>query len=64
MVVRAREESIWTREGLARLHDVTQAVTFLPYVSRGSVQSLWTPNCFVNEITEESSVPTRSSPAR
>ncbi len=53
VVVRAREESIWTREGLARLHDVTQAVTFLPYVSRGSVQSLWTPNCFVNEITEE-----------
>ena len=26
---------------------------FLPYVSRGSVQSLWTPNSFVNEITEE-----------
>ena len=32
---------------------MTQAVTFLPYVSRGSVQSLWTPNSFVNEITEE-----------
>ncbi|CAJ0685269.1 hypothetical protein R82526_02580 [Ralstonia mannitolilytica] len=38
---------------MKRLYDVTQAVTFLPYVSRSSVQSLWTPNSFVNEITEE-----------
>ncbi|WP_077035538.1 RND family transporter [Pelomonas sp. KK5] len=53
VVVRAKRGSIWTRDGLSRLSDVTQAVTFLPYVSRGSVQSLWTPNSFVNEITEE-----------
>ncbi|WP_326537395.1 efflux RND transporter permease subunit [Pseudorhodoferax sp.] len=52
-VVRARQGKIWTPAALARLYDVTQAVTFLPYVSRGSVQSLWTPNVFVNEITEE-----------
>ncbi len=52
-VVRARHGKIWTKEGLTRLYDVTQAVMFLPYVSRGSVQSLWTPNSFVNEITEE-----------
>jgi predicted RND superfamily exporter protein len=51
--VRAREGRIWTRPGLTRLYDVTQAVMTLPYVSRGSVQSLWTPNAFVNEITEE-----------
>ena len=53
VVVRARQGTIWTREGLTRLHDVTQAVMFLPHVSRGSVTSMWTPNAFVNEITEE-----------
>jgi predicted RND superfamily exporter protein len=53
VVVRAREGTIWSQAGLTRLYEVTQAVMFLPYVSRGSVQSLWTPNSFVNEITEE-----------
>ncbi len=53
VVVQARKGSIWTAAGLLRLHDVTQAVMFLPHVSRGSVTSLWTPNAFVNEITEE-----------
>ena len=53
VVVRARKGPIWTAAGLRRLYDVTQAVMFLPYVSRGSVTSLWTPNAFVNEITEE-----------
>lgn len=52
-VVRARQGSIWTAEGLTRLYEVTQAVTFLPNVERLGVQSLWTPNSFVNEITEE-----------
>lgn len=53
VVVKAREGRIWTGPALKRLYDVTQAVTFLPHVSRASVQSLWTPNAFVNEITEE-----------
>ncbi|CRI57574.1 efflux RND transporter permease subunit [Pseudomonas sp. CCOS 191] len=53
LVVRAREGSIWSEAGLRRLYDVTQAVTFLPGISRSSVRSLWTPNAFVNEITEE-----------
>ena len=48
VVVRARQGTIWSKPGLTRLYDVTQAVMFLPYVSRGSVQSLWTPNSFVN----------------
>lgn len=52
-VVRARNGSIFTKEGLTRLHDVTQAVFFLEGVQRAGVQSLWTPNVFVNEITEE-----------
>jgi len=53
VVVKARQGTIWTQAGLKRLYDVTQAVTFLPHVARSSVQSLWTPNSFVNEITEE-----------
>ncbi|MBV8468351.1 MAG: MMPL family transporter [Burkholderiaceae bacterium] len=53
VVVKARKGEIWTDEGLKRLYDVTQAVTFLPNVDRLGVQSLWTPNSFVNEITDE-----------
>ncbi|WP_371319836.1 RND family transporter [Variovorax sp. dw_308] len=53
IVVKARDGSIWTPAGLKRLYEVTQAVTFLPSVERLGVQSLWTPNSFVNEITEE-----------
>jgi hypothetical protein len=53
VVVRARHGTIWTSSGLARLYAVTEAVTVLPNVDRGSVQSLWTPNTFVNEITED-----------
>lgn len=53
VVVRAKHGSIWTVAGLRRLYDVTQAVTYLPNVDRLGVQSLWTPNSFVNEITEE-----------
>jgi hypothetical protein len=52
-VVKVREGTIWTKEGLTRLYEVTQAVLFLPNVDRLGVQSLWTPNTFVNEITEE-----------
>ncbi|WP_205297809.1 efflux RND transporter permease subunit [Pantoea sp. Cy-639] len=53
IVVRSRTGDIWSAPGLKRLYDVTQAVSFLPGVSRSSVRSLWTPNAFVNEITEE-----------
>ncbi|MBA5687051.1 efflux RND transporter permease subunit [Rugamonas apoptosis] len=53
IVVRARKGTIWSAAGLKRLYEVTQAVTFLPNVERLGVQSLWTPNTFVNEITEE-----------
>jgi uncharacterized protein len=53
VVVKARDGHIWSEASLKRLYDVTQAVTFLPHVVRASVQSLWTPNAFVNEITEE-----------
>jgi len=53
VVVRARAGTIWTKEGLTRLQDVSQAVQFLPSVDRVNVKSLWTPNSFVNEITED-----------
>jgi len=53
IVVKARGGEIWTQAGLARLYAVTQAVTLLPNVDRLGVQSLWTPNTYVNEITEE-----------
>ncbi|CAB3786439.1 efflux RND transporter permease subunit [Paraburkholderia caffeinilytica] len=53
MVVKARHGSIWTPQGLARVYQVTQAVTFLPNIDRQGVQSLWTPNTFVTEIAED-----------
>ncbi|MBN2975749.1 efflux RND transporter permease subunit [Pseudomonas sp. FP597] len=53
VVVKARHGTIWTPQGLRKLYDVTQALTFLPNVASGSVQSLWTPNTFVTEITED-----------
>lgn len=53
IVVKARKGSIWSKESLTRLYEVTQATMFLPNVSRMGVQSLWTPNSFVSEITEE-----------
>ena len=53
IVVRARKGTIWTKEALTRLFEATQAAQFLPNVDRLGVQSLWTPNSFVNEITED-----------
>jgi predicted RND superfamily exporter protein len=53
IVVKARNGNIWSKDGLTRLYDVTQATMFLPNVSRLGVQSLWTPNTYINEITEE-----------
>jgi predicted RND superfamily exporter protein len=53
VVIKAKHGTIWTKEGLKRLYDVTQAVTYMPNVDRLGVQSLWTPNSYVNEITEE-----------
>ena len=53
VVVRARQGTIWTAAGLKKLYDATQAVTLLPNIDRLGVQSLWTPNSFVTQITEE-----------
>ena len=53
VVVRAKKGDIWTRDSLKKLHEVTEAVLFLPGVDRRSVQSLWTPNTRVYELTEE-----------
>jgi predicted RND superfamily exporter protein len=53
IAVRAVEGRIWTQEGLTRLYDVTQEIASMPYVDRVGVQSLWTPNSWINEITPE-----------
>ena len=53
VVVRAKKGDIWTKESLTKLQQVTEAVLFLPGVDRRSVQSLWTPNTRVYELTEE-----------
>jgi predicted RND superfamily exporter protein len=53
VVVRAKKGDIWTQASLKKLHEVTEAVLFLPGVDRRSVQSLWTPNTRVYELTEE-----------
>lgn len=53
IVVKVRKGNIWNAAALKRLYEVTQAVTLLPNIERLGVQSLWTPNSFVNEITEE-----------
>jgi hypothetical protein len=53
VAVKVRHGNIWTPVALKRLYEVTQAVIFLPSVDRLGVQSLWTPNTYVNEITEE-----------
>ena len=53
VVVHPRHGDIWNAATLKTLLDVTQAVTFLPGINRGSVTSLWTPNIFVTQITED-----------
>jgi predicted RND superfamily exporter protein len=53
IAVRAVDGKIWTKEGLTRLYDVTQAMSSMPNVDRLGVQSLWTSNSWVMEITPE-----------
>jgi uncharacterized protein len=53
IAVRSIDGPIWTKEGLTRLYDVTQAIAAMPNVDRVGVQSLWTPNTWINEITPE-----------
>lgn len=53
IVLKSREGNIWDADGLKRLYEITQAVQALPNLDRFGVQSLWTPNTFVTEITED-----------
>ena len=53
VAVHARKGDIWNPQFLRRLHDVTQAVLYMPGVDRRTVSSLWTPNTRVLQITEE-----------
>ncbi|WP_076424545.1 RND family transporter [Aquipseudomonas alcaligenes] len=53
VVLHAREGDIWNAPALTRLHDLTQAIFFMPGVDRTTVTSLWTPNTRAVQITEE-----------
>jgi predicted RND superfamily exporter protein len=53
VVVHPRQGDVWNAATLKTLLDVTQALTFLPGINRGSVTSLWTPNIFFTQITED-----------
>lgn len=53
VAVHARQGTIWRKNVLTQALRVTEALTLLPGVDRSSVTSLWTPNVFFTEITEE-----------
>ena len=53
IAVRSIDGTIWTKQGLTRLYDVTQAIMSMPNVDRVGVQSLWTSNTWINDITPE-----------
>jgi predicted RND superfamily exporter protein len=53
IAVHARQGDIWNQAALTQVLKVTDAVTYLPGVDRTSVTSLWTPNVFFTEITED-----------
>src|ERR1700757_1641280 len=53
VVVHPRQGDVWNVPALKALNEVTEALKFLPGINRGSVTSLWTPNIFVTEITED-----------
>jgi predicted RND superfamily exporter protein len=53
IAVRSIDGSIWSKQGLTRLYDVTQAIMAMPNVDRVGVQSLWTSNTWINDITPE-----------
>ncbi|CAN7674119.1 efflux RND transporter permease subunit [Cupriavidus necator] len=53
IAVHARKGDVWNAATLTQVLKVTEAVTYLPGVDRTSVTSLWTPNVFFTEITED-----------
>ncbi len=53
VALRAREGEIWTPDGMRKLSEATDAVSFLPGIDRRTVTSLWTPNTFYIEIVED-----------
>ena len=53
IAVHARQGDSSNAEALAQVLRVTEALTYLPGVDRTSVTSLWTPNVFFTEITED-----------
>jgi predicted RND superfamily exporter protein len=64
VVLRARNGDMWTPGFLRELEALTRAVLFLPGVDRRTVTSLWTPNTFYFEVTEEGVTADNVVPAR
>ena len=53
IVLHHKHGDIWNVQALTKLHDLTQAVFFMPGVDRRTVSSLWTPNTRSVHITED-----------
>ncbi len=53
VVLSARDGEIWSTDGMRKLSEATDAVSFLPGIDRRTVTSLWTPNTFYIEIVED-----------
>jgi hypothetical protein len=53
VALRARDGDVWSQPFLAKLHELTDALFFLPGIDRRTVTSIWTPNTRYFEITEE-----------
>ena len=53
VVAEAPEGTVWDKQYLSELQELTNDLFFLPGVFRPSVRSMWTPNTRVFEIDEE-----------
>src|SRR3979490_2870887 len=53
IAVRSIDGTIWTKQGLTRLYDVTQAIMSMPNVDRVGVECRWTANTWINDIPPE-----------
>ncbi len=53
VVLHARHGDLWNADALKRLLDLTEAISSMQGVNRASVTSLWTPNVFFTQVTED-----------
>src|SRR5882762_2016432 len=53
IAVRSIDGTIWTKQGLTRLYDVTKAIVLMPNLDRVGLQSLLTSHTWINDTTPE-----------